>query len=465
MAFEPAQIADKEEAESILQGIQQPVAYVPKKKKVPLSLLRHIPFISRFVKSASKDAMQLGSSISSLQATPPAGLTSGMQFGGVSLAALDFLMIPAIYLSAFIFKQPVPITLNNNARWLYSGVLLGLAITALAVPGAAPIIGLVSAGLALGLSTFLLAKALRERYVLGKERKVLRRELVSAEEEMQLIQSEAEKLRTKLQQTTDQEHLTEIYQQIALLQTRSQAQKERIGALKEKEEVIEEKIKKLGIVQILDKGLGVSLASLAVVGLVTSLFFPHVGLAILAGVSAVSLAYLAVRITVPIVRALGKWLINKFRNAAQTDNEVQNSNEPQFAHQQEHQQEPSLDNTVAITNRMQDEPTTPKTDADVKAVHNNDALQGAIQRNMSSEQAQNECTSTGAMLELLGDKKALLNGFSAEKAFNVDTPSLHSTVARVMAEQEDRGIDTEGETVRDSEGADEQEEPKGALSH
>ncbi|EHL29324.1 hypothetical protein [Legionella drancourtii] len=455
MAFEPAQIADKKDAEGILQGIQQPVAYIPKKKKVPLSLLMRIPFLSRFVKGVSSEAMQLGSSISALHGTPPTALTSGFQFGGISLAALDFLMVPGIYLAAFVLKRPVPITLNNNARWLYSAVLLALAITALTVPGAAPVIGLVSAGLALGLSTFLLAKALRERYVLGKERKALRRELVGAEEEMQQIQCEAEKLHTLLQQTTDQEHLTEIYQHIASLQQRHQTQKERIEALKEKEEVIEEKIKELGIVHIVDKGLGVSLASLAVVGLVTSLFFPHVGLAILIGVSAVSLAYLAVRITVPIVRALGNWLINKFRNAAETEHEVQNSNTLQLAEQQEHRHEQSLDNTIAVTNRVHVESTTTK---DVDGC-NTDFVQGT----MSPEQTQNEPNSTSAMLELLGDNKAVLAGFAAENAPNADAQSLRSSVASVTVD--DGCVDSEGETVSQDEGEGAQEEPKAALSH
>lgn len=457
MAFEPAQIADIKDAESILQGIQQPVTYTPKKKKVPLSLLMRIPFLSRFIKSVSSEAMQLGSSISALHSTPPAALTSGFQFGGISLAALDFLMIPAIYVAAFVLKRPVPITLNNNARWLYSAVLLGLAITALTVPGAAPIIGLVSAGLALGLSTFLLAKALRERYILGKERKALRRELVSAEEEMQQIQREAEMLRTLLQQPTGQEHLTE---QIASLQQRHQIQKERIEALKEKEDVIEEKIKELGIVQILDKGLGVSLASLAIVGLATSLYFPHVGVAILIGVSAVSLAYLAVRITVPIVRVLGNWLINKFHNAAETDNEVQNSNMPQLAPQQEHQHDgQSLDNTVAVTNRGQVAPTTKDVD-----VCNNDSLQGVMQPlSMPSEQTPHESNSTSAMLELLGDKKAVLTGFSVENALNADAQPLLSSVACITAD--DGRVDTEGETVRKDEGEGAPEEPKTALSH
>lgn len=460
MAFEPAQIADKKDAESILQGIQQPVIYIPKKKKVPLSLLMRIPFLSRFVKSASSEAMQLGSSISALHGTPPAALTSGFQFGGISLATLDFLMIPTIYLAAFVLKRPVPITLNNNARWLYSAVLLGLAITALAVPGAAPVIGLVSAGIALGVSSFLLAKALRERYVLGKERKALRRELVNVEEEMQQIQREAEKLRTLLQQATGQEHLTKIYQQIALLQQRHQTQKERIEALKEKEEVIEEKIKELGIVHIVDKGLGVSLASLAIVGLATSLFFPHVGVAILIAVSAVSLAYLAVRITAPIARALGNWLINKFRNAAETEHEVQNSNTPQLAEQQEHRHEQSLDNTIAVTNRVQVEPTTTN-DVDVR---NKDSVQGTMPLSMSSsEQTQNEPNSTSAMLELLGDNKAVLAGFAAENAPNADALSLRSSVASVTVD--DGCVDSDGETVSQDEGEGTSEEPKAALSH
>ncbi|MCK0183615.1 hypothetical protein MWM44_15210, partial [Legionella pneumophila] len=49
-------------------------------------------------------------------------------------------------------------------------------ITALAVPVTAPYIAFASAGLSLGVGTFLLGKTLYERYQLGRERRKLKAE-------------------------------------------------------------------------------------------------------------------------------------------------------------------------------------------------------------------------------------------------------------------------------------------------
>lgn len=464
MTFEPVQIADKDDAEGILHAIQQPVTYPPQKEKVVLPLLKRLPFLSRFAKRAGEagnEALQLSASISALHGAPPAAVSTGFQFGGVSLAAVDFLLIPAIYLAAYILKQPVPMTLNNNARWLYSAVLLGLAIAAVAVSGAAPIIALVSGGLALGFSAFLLGKALYERYTLGKERKVVRQEMARDQEGMQQIQRAAETLHAQLQQTTDPEALAGIYQQIAGLQTRYHEQKERIMALKEKEDVLDEKIKKLGIVHIIDKGLAVSFAAVAVVGLAVTLFFPPVGLAILAGVSVAGLAYLTVRITVPIVRALGTWLLDKFRNASGAEPEVQNNNVPQLASQQEHQ--PEQERRVVATHSVHEAPT-----AGEDAKRTTEAVPGAVlPLHLHAESAQHEANSTEAMLELLGDKHEILAASAPQNTPNAEAEPLLGSVATRTAAPDEEHLDTDVETVDEGEGEGEgeQEESKVGLSH
>jgi hypothetical protein len=334
-----------DEANRILQQIQEPFVYTPKKTREPVAFVKWIPFLSRLLRGAD-DTGKIGSSIYALQnSAPPAALNSGLQAGAVSLASIDFFLIPLVYLSSFILDQPVPINITNNARWLYAAVVLALTITAIAVPAAAPIIAVVVAGLGLGFSTALLGKAIYDRIMLGKERKALRKEISEAENELHLIQEEAIHLQRESKIVSNPEHLAALYREIA---KRCQAQKDIIGELKDKELIVNEKIKTLHLLHIVDKGLGVSFASLALAGLVATLFFPHVGLIILTTLSAVSLSYLAVRLTTPLAISAGKWIYNKLHSSAPTD-EAQEQNSHQLS------QEHALDKGITLTKTEQSE--------------------------------------------------------------------------------------------------------------
>lgn len=87
-------------------------------------------------------------------ATAAQAAGNGFQWAGLGLALIDFFRIPLIYLAALLIGQKPPITLNKNARWLYSTVLLVLTIISLTVPAAAPPIALVTAILGFGCSVF-----------------------------------------------------------------------------------------------------------------------------------------------------------------------------------------------------------------------------------------------------------------------------------------------------------------------
>ncbi|MGC1182238.1 hypothetical protein [Legionella sp.] len=337
MEFEQTQIADdKKNLDSILRQIQEPVTYTLKKKSIRVHFLKRLPFVSRLIRDMSQvgiGPLKIHSLIRFLNNnTPTSNVSTSQQFISLYLRVLDFLIIPITYFSAFILNESVPFTLNNNARWLYSAVLLGLTLTAIIVPVTAPIIGLVTAGFSLSISVFLLGKALQTRFQLGREQKSLRREIIRAEDEMDSIQDEAKQLQSYLEQATDPDILKELYQQIVLIKERHKMQEGTISTLKEKEYDCNEKIKKLGLLHIVDKGIGLSFASLAVVALVTTLFLPYLGMILLTGVSITSFIYLTARLTVPIFHAVGSWIINKFNKISKANDEADDTSASQLTH-------------------------------------------------------------------------------------------------------------------------------------
>ncbi|WP_058534438.1 hypothetical protein [Legionella saoudiensis] len=436
--MEPEKVSDAvssaEQANDLLIQMQAPVLYDIKKPTVFVPLLKRIPFLSQFVKNASEigeQAMHVGRSFTEIPSIKaPSELGHGFHWGAAGLAALDFLLIPMIYLSSYIYGEKVPFTLNNNARWMYSGVLLGLTLTALLVPAAASPIGLILGGASLGLSTFLLGKAIYERYHLGKERKALVHEIAHAEEEMSQLQEQAKILQESLARATTPAQQQAICAQVDLLKKQYDEQKDKIIALKEREAVVNEKVKKLGFIHILDKGLGVGFASIAMVGLVVSLFFPAVGFPILAGVGIASTAYLAARIFGPLLRDAGGWIMDKIRNVfGQSEVEKTETN--------------SLENTLTHT------------DADRKQVTNEAQEHESLEH---TETHHAELNSTGAMLEhFLGTKEAVIASLSHEQTTSLTNDLLDadedlqidrdSHVKELANEAED--TEREGESKRE----------------
>lgn len=392
-----------EQANDLLMQMQAPVLYNIKKPTESTPLLKRIPFLSQFVKNASElgdKAVHVGGSFTKIPGLQtPGGLSHGLHWGGAALAALDFLLIPMIYLSSYIYGEKVPFTLNNNARWMYSGVLLGLTLTSILVPAAAMPIGLLLGGVSIALSTFLLGKAIYERYHLGKERKALASEIAHAEGEMALIQEQAKIVQESLARATTKAEQHALCAQVDLLKKQYGEQKDKITGLKEREAVVNEKVKKLEFIHILDKGLGVGFASLAMVGLVLSLFFPTVGFPMLAAVGVASATYLAARIFGPMLRDAGNWLLDKLRNVfGKSDAEKTEAN--------------GLDNTLEHTNANTAQTTQSQQEHE----------------NLDHGQTKHaELNSTGAMLEhLLGTREAVIASLSHEQTTAV-TEELFDT--------------------------------------
>lgn len=311
---------------------------------------KKIPMLSKFLRkldSTGDAVVKVGEQVDFLHDTKATeSISHGFHFGGIAMAAFDFLRIPLIYLAAFILKEKIPLTLNNNAKWLYAGIVLGLSITALAAPVTAPVIAFVIAGISLVASSFLLGKILYEQYQLNRQSKRLQKELRSELNEMDLIQQDATHLEKSLGEAHDEEHIAVIYQEIAVLKERFDSQKECIEAIKNKQLQLEQKKQSIKTTQVMDRSIGILLAALSIIGLVLALYFPPIGLGILAGVAIAGGAYVVARITFPLVKMMINWITGKFKAAEVIEEEKQLFNDVRIEEQHIHESTADVFNSL-----------------------------------------------------------------------------------------------------------------------
>jgi hypothetical protein len=211
--------------------------------------------------------------------------------------AIDFIKLPARYLSGFARGKEASVTVPHAVRFAYTTIMLSLSILALALPITAVPIGIIS--VCLGTIS---AAVLLGRYFLQKEKYLeLKNQLVEAEDKMQKLQEEAQLINT---------HLTENPDQAIDMQRLHQIKEDydRLSALLSKKDLIKLKIKKYSSeynpMFLMDRGIGLGLSSLAAAGLICSLFFPPVGIAIAVSAFIAGVAYMGARITMTIVKKI-----------------------------------------------------------------------------------------------------------------------------------------------------------------
>lgn len=171
-----------------------------------------------------------------------------------------------------------------------------------------------------------------------KERRATRKLIANAESDIKASQSKADQLKTDLGNANTEQQLMMLYGQITFLQEHFNAQKEYLIKLKLKELKLSKKIKNAGFVQLMDRSIGSSLCALGIIGLIVSLYFPMAGLGILTAISAISLAYLIIRLAVPLLQLLGKWIASMFKPAA-----VEGISKDNLEQTYEHKKESSTD--------------------------------------------------------------------------------------------------------------------------
>nr|WP_242602957.1 hypothetical protein [Legionella tucsonensis] len=235
---------------------------------------------------------------------------------------LDFIYIPCIYLGAYITKQKSPITLSRNARFLYSAVILGLTITAIVFPPSAPIIALVTSIAALGLSVITLAKLYYKRYELKDQLAQIEQGIKNKKNLINYLIDDLENLETKAKKAKNEGRLEEYASLEEEIRNTRKEIKVDLNVLKkiyDDQEQCKQKIEKLGTMAVIDRTVGIAFASLAFIGATVCIFLPPVGFGILAATASLALAYVIGRVTYPLLKSLGKKIVNAVTKKAESD--------------------------------------------------------------------------------------------------------------------------------------------------
>ncbi|MBN9230622.1 MAG: hypothetical protein J0I93_07185 [Legionella sp.] len=299
----PENLAQHEECIRLQQQLQKILdlsSSLPSSSTKKPSLLSRYPLLSSFFRGDSEvgnDVSQLGSSLGIVQPTTPPALNDGLQLGSVVLAIVDFIRVPLVYLMAFILRENVPFSLSNNARWVYSASLLGLAIVSLIVPALASIFAITAAAVTLSFSIFLLGKSLWERAQLSHALGRAQKNIIMEEDAIQLLLDEARVLQVELKKTPLTVPVIDFEAEISSLHQRLMVRIENLLSRKAESQHIQSKIKKLGIQKIMDRTLGITFASVTLIGVILGLFLPQISLIILTSISVLSLGYFIGRLT------------------------------------------------------------------------------------------------------------------------------------------------------------------------
>ena len=232
---------------------------------------------------------------------PLATATTGFETAATGLHFVDILIPPLIFLTEYLSGKRPQFTLTRAARLGYSGVLLALVITSLAVPVTAPFIAISVSGMGLGLSSFMVGYSLYKRYKTQQEKKQIEEALQQTLEKLQNIQQQTQRTEELLSNDPDlQTELDRLMQQFE--QERTQ-----LESLYDKKNQCDIQLKHNNTATIVGKSIPIIAYSLILTGLVVSLFFPPVGLGILAGGSALALTYTVTKLSAPIIKRSVEW--------------------------------------------------------------------------------------------------------------------------------------------------------------
>lgn len=304
---------------AILKEIQHQFAYDPKELSEDKVAEISIKKMSRYARAfknfkgaagtaiqVSGAVVQVGERIDKIHYTPQnEGIANGFHIGALALTIINFFRIPAMYLFGRLMGQPVPLTLNDKGRALYSAVLLALTIVAITVPVAAPFIAFIMAGFGFIESTYFLGKLAYERYKLTKQEKSLNQEIQTAEDKFDAMQREAVELEQAFAKN-DQDPT--ILSRIDKLKQNYDDHVLHMQALYDERAQNEQLITTFSQSNVFFRTISVILATAAIAGLIVALFFPPIGLGILTGIaitgSAIALGKLAF--------SAAQWVKNKW---------------------------------------------------------------------------------------------------------------------------------------------------------
>ncbi len=325
-------------------------------------IAKKIPFFTELLRNFN---FSTSSSLAELNVQDTSAL-AGLHWGGVALAAIDFFRIPAVYLACAVTGEKPPISLTNNGRWVYSAVLLGLTVTALALPMVALPMAMAIASLTFGFGIYSLGKALYARAKARNELKAVNQQIIAETRELNILRHHTITLEQNLRLAeTNQDEIgaAKIREELKVVQALFK------DTLKEKQTILQELCnKKFHCEEILkkketainDKSVATFLLSLSVVGLGLSFIFPPVGLGIFAASTGLAGLYATVR----IIQVGVKWLRNKVSSKTKlAEQKSPIATHTDFNHELSNYQSlsPKL-STAEAMNKLFGEKTKPKED-------------------------------------------------------------------------------------------------------
>ncbi|OGO93881.1 MAG: hypothetical protein A3F41_00960 [Coxiella sp. RIFCSPHIGHO2_12_FULL_44_14] len=322
----------KEQAKAIVDSVAGIQTAKPVSEEfLFLAAMKRIPFLVSLLNSVGylKSADDVGLDLSGLVSSSQ--MLQGFQFGSLALSAVDFVKIPLIYLAAFLLGEKLPpFNLSRAAKWLYSAVGLGLGIAALVLPGAFPFIITVGAVLGVVVGAMSLGQLSLDRATTSDQLKAVQVDI----EEARILQT---KIITKKEEfdnainNTSNTNITKPKREsqanrilIDLYSLQFKFDRFKLQDLLNQEAQYEEKLKKMtDPTRVVDKSVGVVLATLGLAGAITLFIVPPVGLILLAASSLLGGAYLLGRIATPWVKRWGDWFKAKLNPEQSSAHELE----------------------------------------------------------------------------------------------------------------------------------------------
>ena len=259
----------------------------PKRKSRLQKFFEKIPLLNVVLKHFD-DAGDASISLAEVQGHSSKAIesaASGFHFANLALTAIDFIIIPAIWIAAFTNGDKSPIKVTKAFRWTYSAVALGLLIAGFLVPGGAMAIVITSGALFLANSIYLMSKTLFKHYAyknaLNKTNECLREHTL----ELEQVHQDTIELEAELNEAIEKSDSNAAFYLRRILKIKS----ERFDILHKQlqedydnQAFYSDKILKLNLSKIVYRSTAIILASVAFTGIVLSFILPPVGVLLLA---------------------------------------------------------------------------------------------------------------------------------------------------------------------------------------
>lgn len=171
------------------------------------------------------------------------------------------------------------------------------------------------------------------RYILGPstEEKARTEAISKAKAELEKLRAEKRKLfaaipgkeqlilagnfQARFDKAQTQDDFDAIFDEMEGFNNELRAKAKHLQSLHDSVAELEAEDKAMGAMAVVDKGVGTILGAVVLAGMVTALFFPPIGAAILLGVAAVASTYLVGRLATPLFKKLGSWVSSQFKSA------------------------------------------------------------------------------------------------------------------------------------------------------